>query len=603
MRFNKSWFWVNPPPRINVREFSPNSANALVETYFNAYGSNFDRIVNITDNNNACTHSVIGNFQVQFTSTVPSTDGIHTFRFFSVDGLEDTLTFEYIVPPDPTIVSIFPEACTTGGTQTIFQLFGTGFVYGASVTFNGVPATSVTVGSDTWITCIAPSSALAGTADVVVTNLGEQTSGSSGNDIFTYSVTAEPTISSLTPDTGWSVGGSAITDLAGTGFEEGAIVLFEDGTNMGYFLGTDVVVESSTKITCVVPAHTPELAGVLVYNTNGLVSNFGLITFLAAPTVNGPTVPSTGVEAGGRVISNLPGTGFIDGATVTFDGEPATDVVWVSATKLTCVTPAGELGTADVVVTNPDGQTSGATGNAAFTYAPPLEGLAGFEWTGYFVDYDGGTWEGVESTNFESLGRDATVNEGTPTVGTRNSHGVALLDGATQFITATDATSDTPEADILLGPGEWTFACIFTLDSVEAHDSDVYDNAGIVACENLKWGLYSSTSGVMMTQQDGGYQTLTFACPADSLPHRLVARFDGSDMYATLDGGVEQSISCPFSEWNWNPGSKILFGTNRENGSGRFHNGEISFVGFMDVDCGAVTLAEIDAELVTVFAL
>ena len=44
----------------------------------------------------------------------------------------------------------------------------------------------------------------------------------------------------------------------------------------------------------------------------------------------------------------------------------ATSVVWVDATHITAVTPAGTAGAKDVVVTNNDGQT--ATGTGAFTY-------------------------------------------------------------------------------------------------------------------------------------------------------------------------------------------------------------------------------------------
>jgi hypothetical protein len=48
------------------------------------------------------------------------------------------------------------------------------------------------------------------------------------------------------------------------------------------------------------------------------------------------------------------GTGFLDGATVQFDGEEATDVVFVSSTELTCVTPVHAGGLVDVQVTNPN---------------------------------------------------------------------------------------------------------------------------------------------------------------------------------------------------------------------------------------------------------
>jgi len=51
------------------------------------------------------------------------------------------------------------------------------------------------------------------------------------------------------------------------------------------------------------------------------------------------------------------GSGFGDGATVTFDGLPATDVVVHDQTRITCTPPAHADGFVTVVVTNPDGTT------------------------------------------------------------------------------------------------------------------------------------------------------------------------------------------------------------------------------------------------------
>lgn len=77
-----------------------------------------------------------------------------------------------------------------------------------------------------------------------------------------------------------------------------------------------------------------------------------------APTVTGIT-PATGDNDLATTITNLAGTNFVDGATVTVGGVAATSVVFVNPTKLTCVVPSGitPAGAADVVVTNPDSQT------------------------------------------------------------------------------------------------------------------------------------------------------------------------------------------------------------------------------------------------------
>ncbi len=94
----------------------------------------------------------------------------------------------------------------------------------------------------------------------------------------------------------------------------------------------------------------------------------------AAPTVTAAGVtPNVGDTAGGGQPVTIPGTGFVSGCTVTFDGVSATSVIFGTSTSITCVPPAGSTGTADIVVTNPDTQTSGASGNAAYEYWTPAQ--------------------------------------------------------------------------------------------------------------------------------------------------------------------------------------------------------------------------------------
>ncbi len=78
--------------------------------------------------------------------------------------------------------------------------------------------------------------------------------------------------------------------------------------------------------------------------------------------------PTLGPQSGGTSIS-ITGTGFTESTTVTFDGNAATNVSYISATSLTCDTPAG-TGTVDVVVTdsgNSDTLTNGYTYEVALS--------------------------------------------------------------------------------------------------------------------------------------------------------------------------------------------------------------------------------------------
>jgi hypothetical protein len=87
-----------------------------------------------------------------------------------------------------------------------------------------------------------------------------------------------------------------------------------------------------------------------------------------APTITSLDVTS-GVVTGGTAV-DITGTGFTATPTVTFGGEAATSVVRVSATHVTCVTPAHAAGAVNVVVTNPDNQTATKTNGYTYTAVP-----------------------------------------------------------------------------------------------------------------------------------------------------------------------------------------------------------------------------------------
>lgn len=88
---------------------------------------------------------------------------------------------------------------------------------------------------------------------------------------------------------------------------------------------------------------------------------------LLAPVVDALTPAVGGLAA---VVAGLAttvvGSNFQVGATVTIGGLPAI-AVFVDASHLAVVTPLLGLGVKDVVVTNPDGQGSGASGVGKFT--------------------------------------------------------------------------------------------------------------------------------------------------------------------------------------------------------------------------------------------
>jgi hypothetical protein len=84
--------------------------------------------------------------------------------------------------------------------------------------------------------------------------------------------------------------------------------------------------------------------------------------------------PEIGQISGGDEVT-ITGNYFQDDATVTIDGNPATEVTVDSETQITAKTPEGVLGITDVVVTNPDGQS--ATLFRGFAYIPMYGDVSG----------------------------------------------------------------------------------------------------------------------------------------------------------------------------------------------------------------------------------
>ena len=91
---------------------------------------------------------------------------------------------------------------------------GTNFASGATVTFGSAAATNVVVVSSTSITATTPAGS-AGAVTVTVTVSGQ--SGSLANG-FTYVV--PPTVTSVSPNSGPTTGGTAVT-ITGTNFAVG----------------------------------------------------------------------------------------------------------------------------------------------------------------------------------------------------------------------------------------------------------------------------------------------------------------------------------------------------------------------------------------------
>jgi IPT/TIG domain-containing protein/PQQ enzyme-like repeat protein len=162
-----------------------------------------------------------------------------------------------LIAPAPILSAVAPTSGpTTGGTAV--TLTGQNFASGATVAFGGVAATSVVVVSATQITANTPPHAQ-GTVNVMVTNRDGQSSTLANG--FTFGAPA-PTVTSVSPTTGLTTGGTPVT-LTGKNFVSGATVTF------GGAAATSVVVASATQIKANTPAHKPGGVNIVVTNPDG----------------------------------------------------------------------------------------------------------------------------------------------------------------------------------------------------------------------------------------------------------------------------------------------------------------------------------------------
>lgn len=250
---------------------------------------------------------------------------------------------------NPEITSITPDEGTSAG-GTAVTIAGTGFVDGATVTIGGAAATSVVFVDDTEITCVTPAGTV-GAQDVVVTNPDTGTDTLTGG--FTYLLTQVSY----------------------------RVRIYDDDQETTLIYDSGVTASSTLSHTMPSDWDGEDAADyyikVTVVDSNGATTDSALSSFtldLPAPPDDPPPViisiePDNGPEQGETAVT-ITGTDFIDGATVTIGGNPATSVVVVSSSSITAVTPAGEVGAADVVVTNPDTDSDTLTGGFTYTQEP-----------------------------------------------------------------------------------------------------------------------------------------------------------------------------------------------------------------------------------------
>jgi beta-lactamase superfamily II metal-dependent hydrolase len=250
-------------------------------------------------------------------------------------------------PPTPTITPGGPTTFCTGGSVTLNSSSASGNQW----SLNGSP-----IGGAVNQTYVA---SVAGDYTVVVTTSG---CSSAPSAITTVVINPNPNATITAPAsvvTG-STGNAASVANAGAGATY----------NWSITNGTITAGTGTSNITFTAGAVGTLTLQVTVTTSAGCSDTKSVnVNVTAAPvTVTVTSVsPPAGKTTGGKSVT-IQGTGFQSGATVTFGGSAATNVVVVSSTTITAKTPAHAGGAVNVTVTNTD--TSSGTLTNGYTFVP-----------------------------------------------------------------------------------------------------------------------------------------------------------------------------------------------------------------------------------------
>jgi len=229
----------------------------------------------------------------------------------------------------PAITGIAP---TTGPVGTDVVITGTSFAAATKVKFDGVPALSFSIDSDTQITAPVPPSASTGPISVTTP---------SGTTTSVDSFTVTPTITDLTPRSG--AVGDPVT-ITGTTLLGATAVSF-NGTPATF------VVVSRTRITATVPAGAT--TGFVTATTPDGTTTSPMV-FKVLPRITA-FAPMSGPV--GTVVS-ISGFNFTGATRVKFNGTNAVFTV-DSDTQITATVPAGAT-TGSIAVVTPAGSARSA---------------------------------------------------------------------------------------------------------------------------------------------------------------------------------------------------------------------------------------------------
>lgn len=263
-------------------------------------------------------------------------------------------------PTTPTVTGIGPATGPTSG-GTAVTIIGTNFTGATAVNFGTLPATSYVVNSASSITATSPAAGAGAVNITVVTPAG--TTATNNADLFTYTISPTPSITSITPNSGL-VGSSVAILGSNFGSTQGSSTVSFNGT-----LAAAATTWTSTGIVVTVPIGAT--SGNVVVTVGGVASvGVPFAVTIPAPTISLITPNTGGIGTSVTIVGTNFGTAK---GSVSFNGTPATITSWGDQAIVVLVPSGLSAGGVPVLVTTADNQTATTT----FTVAAPAPTISG----------------------------------------------------------------------------------------------------------------------------------------------------------------------------------------------------------------------------------
>lgn len=352
------FIYVAVAPVPTLSSVSPDSGPIFGGTQVALSGTGFSSVATVSFGAAAASNVTVVSDTLLFVTTPASVAGAVSVTVSGVGGSATQLD-AYTYVSGPFASSLSPSSGSIAG-GTAVTVSGGNFVAGATMVMvdgTTIPAGSVTVNSFSSLTFTTPAH-VSGNVAVTVTTGGGSASAPGG---FTY--VGAPTLTSVTPNQGPTLGGTSVT-LSGSAFVAGATQVSVDGTTVPT---SGVAVINSSTLTFTTPPHVDGVVDVAVTTAGGTATASGAYVYLSTPApvmrmmaplvvadaagAADPTIavvaPASGPVGGGTRIT-VTGTGFPPTVSVTVGGVAATSISVDGATTLSATVPASASASASM---------------------------------------------------------------------------------------------------------------------------------------------------------------------------------------------------------------------------------------------------------------